>query len=138
MTERLLLDTHIWIWMQEDTPGMDRRVDKRIDRARPLGNAYVSAVSVWEIGDLTANQRLRLKLPLSDWLALAFGPGLLQALPLDVRIAMECAQLPGNLHRDPADRMLAATARVHDLTLVTHDERLIDYGRLGFMKVLPA
>ena len=136
--ERFLLDTHVWIWLQEGVPGVSPRLIATIDDARRHGLVYVSAISVWEIGNLTARRRIELQLPMEEWLRTALTTGNLQPLPLDAEIAMASTRLPGVLHNDPADRMLVATARRHDLTLVTHDKMLLKYGRQRLLKVLPA
>ena len=70
---------------------------------------------------------LRLGCPVSDWLAKATNPDGISLLPLTVDISIESNQLPGIFHRDPADQMITATARVHKLTLLTLDEKLLEY-----------
>jgi PIN domain nuclease of toxin-antitoxin system len=134
--DRFLLDTHAWIWLQEGLPGISPRLIAQIDEARRRSDVYVSAVSVWEIGNLTARGRLELESPIDVWLQLALTVGRLQLAPFEATIALASARLPGAIHGDPADRMLVATARTHGLTLVTHDKLLLKYGKQGHVNVL--
>ncbi len=133
--DNFLLDTHAWIWLQEGIPGLSTKLIATVDQARANDKVFISAVSVWEIGNLEARRRVRFHSNIEEWLHIAFTIGRLQLLPLDAQIALASSRLPGDLHRDPADRILVATARIHDLTLLTRDARLLDYGREGHLRV---
>jgi PIN domain nuclease of toxin-antitoxin system len=126
---RLLLDTHILIWWLMDEPRLNRAQVQAIDRANALGERLgVSAISFWEIAKLI--QRGRLKLPRSlDQLfdEIESHPDV-QLLALTPRISIESTRLGAGFHPDPADQIIAATARVHGLRLVTADERIRDSG----------
>ncbi len=122
MTPRLLLDTHIVIrWLVEPerlSREQDRILTQAERRAEPLA---VSAVSLVEIGVIPGN---RLRISVSEILrALEPGAGF-QIVPMDLVIAAEIAAMGDSL-RDPNDRAIVATARVHGLRLVTSDERII-------------
>lgn len=132
--DRFLLDTHAWIWLQEGASGISPSTIAAVDAAREGETVFVSAVSVWELGNLEIRGRFQLHSPIDEWLRMAFTIGRLQLLPLDAQIALASSRLPGNLHRDPADRILAATARIEGLTLLTRDTRLLDYGRKGHLR----
>ncbi len=85
---------------------------------------------------LEAKGRIVLGMPCEKWLATALAlPGLRQ-IGLEPEIAIASSRLPGELHGDPADRILTATARARDAVLATADERLLEYGKAGFMRVL--
>jgi PIN domain nuclease of toxin-antitoxin system len=121
----LLLDTHIWIWSKSD-PG---RIGKRA--ARELSSSdnelWLSPVSVWEALALMQKGRIRMENPLA-WVERAADQ--LREAPLTqeiVRMGFTLA-LP---HADPADRFLAATAKVLNLTLVTADQRLLGLGEIA-------
>ena len=98
----------------------------------------VSAISVWEIAQLEAARRIQLSVDVRAWVgrALAF-PGV-QLKGLSPAIAIESTRLPGSLHRDPADRILIATARLTGAALVTCDERILTYAKQGHVKVIDA
>ena len=138
MADGLLLDTHTWLWYAgagEALLGESVRAD--IESARRKRQLFVSSISVWELGMLTAKGRITLSMPIHAWVEAALtspGPSL---LPLDADAALESAQLPGSIHGDPADRFLIATARVHGLRLATADRKICEYADSGFLNVLP-
>jgi PIN domain nuclease of toxin-antitoxin system len=133
----LLLDTHIWLWYAEGDGGRLRPAGVKIlEQARKTDGLLVSAISVWEIGTLSAKGRIQLSIPLRDWVTKALdGPGIHLA-PLDALAAVESTLLPGQAHGDPADRFLIATARTRGMPLATRDKDIIEYGKLGFLRVV--
>ena len=121
---RLLLDTHIWLWTLSDPKRLGRRVLQQLkDEANEL---WLSPISTYEALTLHYKGRFEIDGNLTEWLARATA-GTREA-PLTHEIALVARQLP--LHQDPADRILAATAEVLDLTLVTADERLLGLGTI--------
>jgi PIN domain nuclease of toxin-antitoxin system len=122
----IVLDTHIWVWWVHGdarlTPAQLSQLQQH--EARGLG---VSAISCWEVAKLVEYGRLALPSPVAEWFdrALAY-PGL-RLLPLTPRIALESTQLPGSFHRDPADQIIVATARIYDRPLLTSDGRILSY-----------
>jgi PIN domain nuclease of toxin-antitoxin system len=133
--EPLLLDTHLWIWLNEGVPELSEDVIHRIDRAAAHGQAFVSVMSVWEVSLLQAKQRVVLGLALPDWVERALAPPIRLATLTPV-VARECHYLPGQLHNDPVDRILVATARSEGLTLVTRDRAILDYAARGHLRAL--
>ena len=124
---RLLLDTHIWLWTLSDPKRLGRRVLQQLkDEANEL---WLSPISTYEALTLHHKGSFEIDGNLTEWLARATG-GTREA-PLTHEIALVARQLP--LHQDPADRILAATAEVLDLTLVTADERLLGLGTIRTM-----
>lgn len=120
---RLLLDTHIWIWSLLEPDHLTRRVRKALESA--ANELWLSPVSTWELLLLIQKGRVVVDREPARWVEEA-----LQALPyreaaLTHQVALESrvVELP---HRDPVDRFLAASARVHGLTLVTADSRLLE------------
>jgi PIN domain nuclease of toxin-antitoxin system len=85
-------------------------------------------VSLLEIASLVARGSLRLPLPLREWLERAVAPPLVRRVGISPAIAAQVATLPETLSRDPADRVLVATARVLGATLLTQDHRILDAG----------
>ena len=121
----LLLDTHVWIWSQAEPEKLGPTSTAALED--PLRGLYVSPVSTLEIARLAGQGRLELQPDVDRWLEASLD--LLGCATVEVShaIAREAYALPGELHRDPADRLLVATARVHGLTLLTADERLLAY-----------
>jgi PIN domain nuclease of toxin-antitoxin system len=137
MDKALLLDTHVWIWLMNDGPQeIQAAALSRIEDSRtPL---YVAAISAWEVAMLEAKGRIRLPVDCLEWIHRALNAPRLSLLALTPGIAVASTRLPGDVHGDPADRILLATAREHNLVLVTRDERLLAYGTTGYVTTLPA
>ena len=129
---KLLLDTHIWVWSVAEPDRLARKARKAI--ASPSSEIWLSPISVWEFFLLARRGRLRLKSSPERWVADAFEAASLRDAVLTRDVAIESRDLPLSL-ADPADRFIAATARVYGLTLVTADERLMNVGGL---EVLPS
>ena len=138
-TAALLLDTHVWVWfVTGDADRLARRVVSRIERAVRDGRCLVSVMSVWEIAMLEAKGRLRLGGAVDAWVAASRRPPGVTIVELTPEIAIESTRLPGEIHGDPADRMLVATARIAGAVLVTCDERILAYGETGHVRVVDA
>jgi PIN domain nuclease of toxin-antitoxin system len=124
----LLLDTHTWVWLLEgDASRNHPALQPMLARAASVGNLYVSDISFWEVADKAAKKKLQLSVAAPIWLAQAErAPGIFQ-IALDRTILIQSTLLPGNLHGDPADRMLIATAQLRSMPLVTNDDAIITY-----------
>ncbi|HEX8815228.1 MAG TPA: type II toxin-antitoxin system VapC family toxin [Terriglobales bacterium] len=123
---RLLLDTHIWLWMLQDSARLSHRVQQELrNRDNEL---WISPVSTWEALTLNAKGRIRLHTDLTEWVTKATAP--FREAPLTHQIALAARQLAFT-HQDPTDRFLAATAQVLDLTLVTADVNLLGLGEIA-------
>ena len=125
---RLVLDTHVWIWAVE---GMTDRLDPRalsaIEQAARAATLAVSAISVWELAMLVKRGRLRLTTAVSSWIEASVRPPGVRIIPVGAALALDSVQLPDfDHHKDPADRIIIATARRHG-TLLTCDESLLDW-----------
>ncbi|MGB8321658.1 MAG: type II toxin-antitoxin system VapC family toxin [Candidatus Acidiferrum sp.] len=121
---KLLLDTHIWLWLLDNSRKLNRQVLRRLqDQQNEL---WLSPISTWEVLTLHHKGRIQLQGDLSEWVVKAIT-GTNEA-PITQEIAFAARQLP--LHQDPADRLIAATAMVLNLTLVTADERLWVLGNI--------
>lgn len=133
----LLLDTHVWLWYAEgNTERLRPASIKKLDDARQRNGLVVSAISVWEVGILSAKGRIQLSVPLRDWVHDALAAPGFRFAPLDESAAAESTLLPGELHGDPADRMLVATARTQNLPIATRDGDILRYGKLGFVRTV--
>lgn len=124
---RLLLDTHIWIWSLTDPDRLT--FDVRSELSDPKNELWLSAISVWEFLVLVRKGCLRLTCDVDRWLADALGRAPVREAPITFAVALESQRLALD-HRDPADRFIAATARLLEATLVTGDRRLIEANEL--------
>ncbi len=118
---KYLLDTHIWLWSLSEPRRLSRRVRNILQR--PEHQIWLSPISVWEALLLHAKHRIQLPAKLHDWLPAALAS--FRQAPMTHAIVLAAHELPTN-HPDPADRFLAATAQVMDLTLITSDQRLLE------------
>jgi len=118
-----LLDTHVWIWTQEQPETIGAKTRALLETTSD--DLCVSAVSSLEVARLVSGRLLELQGNLDRWVRTAIDSIEARSLDVDHRVAIEAYKLPGRFHKDPADRMLVATARIHGLTLVTADERIL-------------
>jgi PIN domain nuclease of toxin-antitoxin system len=123
---RLLLDTHIWLWSLQDPKRLGRRLLRELHN--PGNELWLSPISTWEALALHEKGRVRLHGDLDEWVVEATAPFL--EAPLTHEIAAAARRL-SLTQRDPADRILAATALVLDLTLVTADAGLLGLGEIA-------
>jgi PIN domain nuclease of toxin-antitoxin system len=138
-SDLLLLDTHCWLWAQL---GLIQRLSRAaltaIRNAESEGNLRISVISIWELAMLERRGRVALPMNVRTWVEQALNKPGIAVAPLTPEIAIESVHLPGELHGDPADRMLVATARVLSATLLTKDAQLIQYSRKRHVKALEA
>jgi PIN domain nuclease of toxin-antitoxin system len=123
-----LLDTHVLVWWMEGAHRLSRRVRDLLDGAGLPSPMRVSAISLWEIANLHQFGRLRFSRPLRDWLEMATASPKVSVEPLTPAVAAAVAGLPDSFHRDPADRIIVATALVLGEPLVTLDKRIAASG----------
>lgn len=121
---KLLLDTHIWLWRFRDPSRLGRRVFQHLNDAD--NDLWLSPWSVYEALTLNYKGRIRIKEDLTEWLALATAG--MQEAPFTHEIALVARQL--EMPQGPAHRIIAATAQVLDLTLVTADQNLLGLGTI--------
>ncbi len=122
---KLLLDTHIWLWTLREPERIARRLMNELRNAE--NELWLSSISTWETLLLQRKGRIRLPADFHRWFAESTSH--LREAPLTHEIVIVAHQL--SLHSDPADRFLAATAKVLGLTLVTADERLLGLGDIA-------
>lgn len=136
-SDGLLLDTHIWLWWltgHERLAGAGCRPP--IERAEAGGRLAISAITLWETLLLHDVGRLDLGAEPRRWLAEARASFSVTVVPIGELEAIESRLLPGDIHRDPADRFIVATARTHRRTLVTADARLLAYAAAGHLAAM--
>lgn len=122
---KLLLDTHIWLWSKSDPSRLGKRAAEALSSA--ANELWLSPVSIWEVLTLAQKKRIRIENPLG-WVESAASQ--MREAPLTQEIVRMSfvLSLP---HADPADRFLAATAKVLNLTLVTADRALLGLGEIA-------
>ena len=132
----LVLDTHVWLWLvSEKVVNLSDASQGAIAAAERIG---ISAVSVWEVGMLEAKGRIQLHKNCLDWVREALSAPKVALIPLTPEIAIESSRLPGAMHGDPSDRILAATTRLEGASLVTKDRQLQRYGQQSLLSVIEA
>ncbi len=131
----LLLDTCVIIFALS---GMDLHQDAeiKIQAAGKSGCLFLSPASAWEIGKLVSANKLKLPVePLAFFEAFASTQGI-SICQLNTEIMIRSSFLPDLKHKDPMDCILIATARINNLTLVTSDHTILNYGQQGHVKTL--
>jgi PIN domain nuclease of toxin-antitoxin system len=128
----IVLDTHALIWWVAEPAKLPVRARRLLEgTTRKAGSGVaVSSISTWEIAMLVERGRLELRLPVDEWIARVEALPFLQFVPVDNRIAARAARLEEFPHRDPADRMILATAIGLGATLVTGDPSLRGYHKV--------
>jgi PIN domain nuclease of toxin-antitoxin system len=120
-----ILDTHAWVWwLHGETARLGRRTVDALDTLPAGSRPYVCDISLWEVATLVELGRLDLGEPLESWLGTATNAQAVQIAPISARVAAEVARLPSRFRRDPADRLIVATARVLDRPLLTKDDAI--------------
>lgn len=122
---KLLLDTHVWIWSQEDVDRLGPQT-KRLLVGREHEN-HVCTISTLELARLVNAGDINVSIALREWVERALRAIQAGTVEVSHQIAMDAYALPGSFHKDPADRVLVAAARCHGLTVLTADERILNY-----------
>ena len=132
--DAILLDTCIVIRAAEGrtTPTMV----SALTHAGLTGGLFVSPVSAWEIGLLAMTRGMIFAPDPKTWFARVMARPAIRRADLTDDIALESSMLPGDFHRDPADRLLVATARALNLAIGTSDRKILDYARAGHVRAI--
>ena len=117
-----LLDTHVLLWMASDDKRLSKRAHEAIRQARRDTGIAVAAITLWEIAWLAHHQRIVVVGSVESFVRETVARVILR--PVTVEVAVLAARLPESFPRDPADRLIAATAMVEGMTLVTADARI--------------
>lgn len=128
MNSPLLLDTHVWLWLCLGNNHLKKSpLLKKIEQAGHAHKLILSIISVWEVGMLISKNRLTLNQPAIDWIPSAIHESNILVKELSVEAAMKSSLLLDELHGDPSDRMIVATAIENHAVLVTQDRKIIEY-----------
>jgi len=121
---KVILDTHVWVWwLLPDSP-LSARERRALDDIAADKGILLPAICQWEAQMLHSKGRIDLPVPFATWLRRAAGTDMLTVLSLNADVVIAVDDLPGTFHGDPADRIIVASARAHDLPLATHDEAI--------------
>lgn len=122
----ILLDTHIWIWWVHGDEHLNIRLADHLAQYENQGLG-ISVISCWEVAKLVEYKRLELPCPVLEWFKQALNYPGIRLVELTPQIAFESTRLPGNFHRDPADQIIVATARIHNIPLASVDAKILAY-----------
>lgn len=134
----MILDTHVLIWAVEDDRQLGRSARDLIDAATHRDGLHVSAITPWEIAMLAHRGRLALGRDVGAWIDEALSLPGVRLAPLEPAICVDSVRLPGDMHGDPADRLIIATARRTGLPLLTGDRAILAYGAAGHVRTVDA
>ncbi len=123
----IVLDTHVWLWWISNPELLSAAARKTLKLAMSEGEICISSISAWEVAILVKKGRLDLTMPVEDWIARSEALRFLRFIPVDNRIGLKSANLPGHLHDDPADRIIIATTISLGGRLITKDEKIRKY-----------
>jgi PIN domain nuclease of toxin-antitoxin system len=126
----IVLDTHALVWWATGDKELSRKARAMIERELDGGQIVISAISGWEIAMLVQRERLVLTMDVATWLATVEQIEAVHFVPVDVEVGLKSVDLPGEFHKDPADRMIVATARKLAAPLVTRDEKIRAYAHV--------
>lgn len=120
----ILLDTHALVWLMLKPKKLSRAAGSAIRRARANGGIGIAAISLWELAWLYSLGRVKGRGAVETWLRAIVEAAGVTIVPITSEIAALATQFPEDFPHDPADRLIAATARSEGLALVTRDVRI--------------
>jgi PIN domain nuclease of toxin-antitoxin system len=123
----IIIDTHVWLWLLHDPSQLSNAAREQIEIEEAQNGILVSAISVWEIAVKSSLGKLALPLPIDDWYALTKSHSGIVIEALNPEDAIASTQLPGDFHKDPADRIIVAMARRYNVPLITCDNNILKY-----------
>jgi PIN domain nuclease of toxin-antitoxin system len=128
----MILDTHIWVWWNQEDPQLSTYQKNAIENDRTDGIG-VCTISLIEIARLFQRGRVVLPKPIHEWFDIALAQQGVILISITPEIAIDAANLPGSFHKDPADRIIVATARAYDCPLVTADREILAYPEIKLL-----
>lgn len=119
-----VLDTHVWIWWMLGSPQLGRAERDALDSLPADDRPVLCDISLWEFATLIDLGRLRITGEIENWLEIASSPATVSLQSITPAIVSEMNRLPAAFHRDPADRLIVASARALGRPLASHDRRI--------------
>jgi len=120
IAQMIVLDTHVLLWWVSNPEQLSKKARSTIERT-------ISSISTWEIAMLVDRKRLALTMDVKDWITRCEAIPYIKFVPVTNGIAIKAVQLTGDIHNDPADRIIVATALSMGVALVTMDQKLRNY-----------
>ena len=124
---KYLLDTHTWIWWNMNPKKLSPKVTGLISKPNQYDELLLSAISPWEFCKLLEKNKIGISCNPEDWMRIALDMPKLRLVPLSPQIAYKSTILPQPFHNDPADQIIVATARNENATILTKDEKILEY-----------
>lgn len=122
----ILLDTHVWWWALNEPAKLSKKAHDIIKKTPPDQRA-IASISLWEFAMMVSNGKVEIRIPPDQWLDYAVNKTGIEVFELIPKVAIESCNLPGKFHKDPADRIIVATARINNLIIITKDRKIINY-----------
>lgn len=122
----ILLDTHVLVWMVSDSSRLSRSAARELRKADRNGELAIASITLWELALLYQGGRLRTSGSIESAIRMIIEKSRVQIIEISPEIAALTTTFPESYPKDPADRLIGATARVHGLTLITQDERILN------------
>ncbi len=119
-----VLDTHVWIWWMLGDPSLSRAERDALDALPAKMRPVLCDISLWEFATLVDMSRVQIDVTVEEWLRVAASPATVRIVPISPEIVAEMNRLPASFHRDPADRLIVATARFLKHPMATRDRKI--------------
>lgn len=123
----IVIDTHVLIWWLDRPEKLSTSAQKAIERSSKEREIIISTISTWEIYLLIKRKKLTLSQEVDTWVQNVENLRSVFFVPIDNLIASKSVQLPEPIHKDPADRIIIATALINGAPLITNDRRILKY-----------
>ncbi|QQV75112.1 Ribonuclease VapC22 [Rickettsia tillamookensis] len=130
----LVLDTHVLLWSILQPEELSEQIKHKINLAQENSQLFLSSISLWEIAMLNFKKRINVYEPIKDFLNSITNINGLSIKDISPEIAAESISLIDDFHGDPADRIIVATAKCLGVTLLTRDQKILNWAKLGHIK----
>lgn len=127
---KYLLDTHVWIWWHMSPQKLSRKVRSIISREEKYQEILLSAISPWEFSKLLEKGRIGVSCDPEEWIKEAMAMPKLRLVPISPILSYRSTVLPQPFHDDPADQIIAATAREEKAVILTRDKKILEYSHV--------
>ena len=136
MNNPIVLDTHVLLWALLQPEELSENIKQHINLAQDNSQLFLSSISLWEIAMLKFKKRINIYEPIKDFLESIANINGLFIKDITPEIAAESVSLMDDFHGDPADRIIVATAKCYGATLLTRDQKILNWANLGHIKSL--